>query len=153
MVAIAVRLMEENMRRLALIVLTLGCALPLARAGESGIFDGHEVAVVSVTRAKEFRDLKVKNAKKEDLAIVTLELRWRGEKRHVLLKDDELSVRDARGKNHECALRFVQADALEDEGPARLEIPFHVAADVALVNLRIGKAVLTLDSPATSPQP
>jgi|WetSurMetagenome_2_1015567.scaffolds.fasta_scaffold663416_2 hypothetical protein len=138
------------MRRLALIGLALGFALPVAAAEQTGIFDGHEVAVVSVVRAKEFRDLKVKNAKKDDLAIVTLELRWHGEKRHVLIKEDDLEVRDARGKNHECALRFVQADALEDAGPARLEVPFHVAADVALVSLRVGKTVLALDSPAPS---
>jgi hypothetical protein len=144
---------EDKMRRVALISLAFGFALPLARAEQTGTFDGHEVVVISVVRAKEFRDLKVKDAKKQDLAIVTLELRWRGDKRHVLIKEDDLAVRDARGKDHDCALRFVQADSLESEGPARLEIPFHVAADVALVSLRIGKTVLPLDSPASSPRP
>jgi len=137
------------MRRLALVGLAFGLALPMASAEETGAFDGHEIAIVSVARAKEFRDLKVKEAKKQDLAIVTLELRWRGEKRHVLIKDSDLEVRDARGKNHECALHFVQADAVEGEGPVRLEIPFYVPADAALVSLRVGKTVLAIDSPAS----
>jgi hypothetical protein len=140
------------MRRLALIGLTLGLALPAARAEEKATFEGHEIAVVSVARMKEFRDLKVKDAKRQDLAVVTVELRWRGDKRHVLIKEDELSVRDTRGKSYECALSFVQADAAEEEGPVRFEIPFHVRADVALASLRVGKAVLAIDSPASSAQ-
>jgi hypothetical protein len=140
------------MRWLALIASAVGLAPVWAWAEQTVTFDGHEIAVVSVARAKEFRDLKVKDAKKHDLAIVTLELRWRGDKRHVLLKDDDLAVRDAGGKNHDCALKFVQADAQEEEGPARIEIPFQVRADVALVSLRIGKSSLTIDSPASSPR-
>jgi hypothetical protein len=145
--------LEETMRRLALIGLAFGLALPAAHAMEAGTFEGHEIVVVSVARAKEFRDLKVKDAKKRDLAIVTIEVRWRGEKRHVLIRDNELAVRDARGENHECALRFVQADAVEEQGPARLEIPFQVRADVALQSLRVGKSLLAIDSPASAPQP
>ncbi len=140
------------MRRLALITLACGLASGVAWAEQTVTFDGHEIAVLSTVRAKEFRDLKVKDAKKHDLAIVTLEVRWRGDKHHILLKDDDLEVRDASGKNHECMLKFVQADAQEEEGPARLEVPFQVAADTALASLRIGKASLTIESPASVPK-
>lgn len=78
-------------------------------AEEAATFEGHELKVVSVARAKEFRDLKVKDTKKQDLAIVVVELRWTGEGRSVLIRDKDLSVRDSRGDNQECLLRFVQA--------------------------------------------
>ena len=138
------------MRRLALIGLSLGLALPAVCAEEKATFEGHELVVVSVARMKAFRDLKVKDAKTQDLAVVTVELRWRGDKRHVLIKEDDLSVRDTRGKSYDCALSFVQADAAEETGPARFEIPFQVRADVALVSLRVGKAVLAIDSPSSN---
>jgi hypothetical protein len=141
------------MRGLALMGLALAFGASFALAEETVTFDGQEIVVVSVARVKEFRDLKVKDVKKQDLAVVVLELRWKGEKRQVLIQDKDLAVRDARGGNHDCALRFVQAVAAPDESPARLEIPFHVKADVALTGLRIGKASLAIASPASAPQP
>jgi hypothetical protein len=141
------------MRGLALMGLALACGASFAYAEETVTFDGQEIAVVSVTRVKEFRDLKAKDVKKQDLAVVVLELRWKGEKRQVLIQDKDLAVRDARGGNHDCALRFVQAVAAPDESSARLEVPFHVKADVALTSLRIGKVSLAIASPASAPQP
>ena len=111
------------------------------------------LSLLGVERVKKYRDLEVKDPKKQDLAVVRVQVRWSAEVRHVLVKDDDLKLRDAAGRDYECLLHFVQASAPLDDAPGTLEIPFAVRVEAQLVSLRIGKTTLPLAavSPAATP--
>ena len=134
------------MNRLAFATAAGVLAALTAGAGETTTFDGLEVAVVGTERVKAFRDLKVKDPKKQDLLVVRLEVRWTDEKRHILIKDDDLAVKDQRGKTHDCALGFVQASAPADGAPATLEVPFSLKTEAVAVSLRLGKIWVPIES-------
>jgi hypothetical protein len=136
------------MKRLAFSTAAVVLVALAAGAEETVKFKGLEVAVAGTERVKAFRDLKVKDAKKHDLLIVRLEVRWTEETRHILIKEGDLAVKDARGKSHDCALGFVQASAPPNgSSTTTIEIPFHLNADTTAVSLRLGKSSLSLASP------
>jgi hypothetical protein len=135
------------MKQLVLAVVALIAAT--AAAEEKATFQGLEVAITGVERVKAYRDLKAKHPKKDDLVVVKLEVRWTADTRHVLFKDDDLALRDARGKTHRCALGFVQAAAPADGARTTIEIPFEVKAEAAIASIRLGKTWLPIDSPAS----
>jgi hypothetical protein len=140
------------MNRLAFSTAAVVLGALAAGAGETITFQGLDVGVVGAERVKVFRDLKVKDPKKQDLLVVRLEVRWTAEIRHILIKEKDLAVKDERGKTHDCALDFVQASAPTDGAPTTLEVPFHLKTDAAVVSLRLGKTWLSLESaPAGAP--
>jgi len=108
-------------------------------------YKGLQLSVVGAERVSAYRDLKVKNEKKEDLLIVRLEVRWTAENRYLLVEDDDLHVRDAGGRNHKCAFTFVQSTAEPEAESAVVEIPFRVKKDATIVSLEIGKTVLPIE--------
>jgi hypothetical protein len=124
-----------------------------ARAEDVPTYKGLELKVLGAERVKVYRDLKVKDEKKQDLLVVRLEVRWTEETRHLLIEDDDLSVKDAKGGSYGCALTFVQRTADANRTPSILEIPFRVKAEVAITTLRLDKTVIPIDSPASVSKP
>jgi hypothetical protein len=140
------------MRRLGLSAAVVALFALAAGAEEKTSFQNPELAPVGGERVKAFRDLKVKDAKKQDIVVVRLEVRWTAEKRHVLVKDGDVALKDGRGKTHDCALHFVQASAPADGAPSVIEIPFRVPAEAAIVSLRLGKIWVPFENPASAPR-
>ncbi len=140
------------MRHLGPLVAAVGLVALAASAEEKVSFQGLEVVPLGAERVKTFRDLKVKDAKKQDLVVVRLEVRWTGDKRHVLIKEGDVALKDARGKTHDCALSFVQAHAPADGAAGVLEVPFRVPAEAGLVSLRLGKIWVPFEVAASAPR-
>lgn len=121
-------------------------AVPGVSAEPQASYGGLELTVLGAERVSVYRDLKVKNDKKEQLLVVRLEVHWTAETRYILIEDQDLRVGDAGGKAYRSALTFVQATAAPGDASAVLEIPFRVKADATIVTLRVGKALLPIRS-------
>ncbi len=122
-------------------------------AEEAPTYKGLGLKVLGAERVKAYRDLTVKDEKKHDLLVVRLEIQWNDETRHLLIEDDDLSVKDTKGGSYGCALSFVQRTADAARTPSVLEIPFRVKTDVSIVTLRLDKTLIPIDSPASVAKP
>jgi hypothetical protein len=135
-------------RRVSLLVAVIGglAGASLVLADGAFTYAGLELSVKGVERVKAYRDLKVDNERKHDFVVVRLEVRWSAEKRHLLLEDDDLRLKDTRGKDYRCALKFVQSSAPADGHPTVLEIPFQVRSEAEPASLRVGKTIIPLEA-------
>jgi hypothetical protein len=105
-----------------------------------------EMRIAGIARVKSYRDIRVKNEKKQDIAVVHISVVWTDELKHLFLADSDLLLIDVMGGQNKCALKFIQAEAPKNLAPTAIEMPFKVKAGVALKRLQIGKRSLDLTS-------
>jgi hypothetical protein len=139
------------MRRLLILVLALTTAPAWLRAEQKLTFNGIELTYLGLERVTNYRELSVKNAKKEELALVRIAIAWTEDKRQLVIKDSDISLYDPSGKGQGAALNFVQALAEPGESTRTIEIPFRVGKAVRLTTLRIGKSFLRIE-PLPAPE-
>jgi hypothetical protein len=132
---------------LAILVTALTAAPAQLPAEEPLPFDGIDLTYLGLERVTNFRELAVKNPKKDALVVVRFSFSWTADVRRLLIKDSDIALYEARGKKRRPALKFVQALAEPGETKRTIEIPFRVDADARLTTLSLGKSVLKIEPP------
>ncbi len=127
---------------LALLLTPTPASLP---AEDKVAFDGLELTYLGLERVTNYRELSVKNDKKEELALVRLAITWTESKRRLVLKDSDIRLHEPGGKGHDSAFHFVQALAEPGETTRTIEIPFRVTKGARFTTLRIGKSFLRIE--------
>jgi hypothetical protein len=138
------------MPRFLIPVLALLVAPAWLQAEDKIAHNGIELTYLGIDRVTNYRELTVKDAKKEELALVRLSIAWTGDKRQIVIKDSDVSLHESSGKKRGPALNFVQALAEPGETVRTIEVPFRVAKGVRLTTLRMGKSFLRIEAAPTA---
>ncbi|MCU0241452.1 MAG: hypothetical protein MUF51_03405 [Vicinamibacteria bacterium] len=145
-----------SFRSLVTIACSLGClagAGAFAQSAKTQTYKGVAVTVLEYAHAKTYRDIKVPNAKKQDLLILKIQLRFSDKARSFMAPENKLRLRDEKGKSYAPALSFVQAFAAPGETETTTEIPFVVPAQMKPTSLLLETLIFYLDAPpAAAPQ-